>query len=502
MIKRSILRKNTMANYIGQFYNIFISISIFPIYMNYLGAEAFGLIGFFTMLSAWMMLLDIGLSSTIARQSASLGHTIEGMIELKSILRSVESFFILISFVIIFSILSFNDWITSHWLKIVELDKAEVAYCISLMGGMIGFKWMVGLYKGAINGLEEQVWLNIFGIIINSLKFIGGFLLVKYISQTPNNYFEYQLVIGVIELILINQKVYKLLPKNKNFVLPSIKILKKIMPFALGIAFTSAVWIILTNIDKLLLSNVLHLKEYGYFSLIAIIVSGIFSLSSPIGMAIQPRLTSLISQGKELQMLTLYKKATQFVSVIGFAVSGTVAFFSIELLYAWTGDMEAAKWAGPILLWYALGSGLQMVLAFQYYLQFAHGNLKYHIRGVIIFGFFQIISMIIAIYTYGAIGAGITYFMIQLIFLSFWPAYIHSKFAKGIHKDWILRDVLLVILSTILTLIGFKFLNLDLLSFQRVEIFILLIGIGGVVLLINGIVSSDTREIILKKVSK
>jgi hypothetical protein len=73
---------------------MFIGIAILPAYMTYLGAEAFGLIGFFTMLSAWMMLLDVGLSATISRQSASLKHSLEQMIEFKHILRSVEAVFL------------------------------------------------------------------------------------------------------------------------------------------------------------------------------------------------------------------------------------------------------------------------------------------------------------------------------------------------------------------------------------------------------------------------
>ena len=103
--------------------------------------------------------------------------------------------------------------------------------------------------------------------------------------------------------------------------MPSIKYLKIIMPFALAIAYTSGLWIILTNIDKLLLSNFLPLKEYGYFSLIAVVECYL------------AQLTSLISQGKIEEMHLLYKKGTQFISVIGFAVTGIVAFFSTELLY-------------------------------------------------------------------------------------------------------------------------------------------------------------------------
>ena len=478
---------------------MFIGIAILPAYMTYLGAEAFGLIGFFTMLSAWMMLLDIGLSATISRQSASLKHSLEGMLEFKHILRSVESVFLIIALIIAVGVWSADNWIASNWLNIEVLDKNEVAYCISLMGLMIGFKWIVGLYKGAINGFEQQVWNNIYGVSINSLKFIGGFILVKYISQSPSSYFEYQLAIGVIELLVIHNKVYKVVPKSNNFIMPSVIMLKKIMPFALGIAYTSGIWIILTQIDKLLLSNILPLQEYGYFTLVAVVVSGMSALSGPIGTAVQPRMTALISMGNHDEMIRLYKKATQFVSVIGFAVAGTVAVFSTELLYAWTGNMEAALWAGPILFWYALGNGLLMVLAFQYYLQFAHGNLKYHIWGNTVFGFIQIIAMVIAVYTYSALGVAITWFALQAIFLLVWPGFIHGKFAKGIHKDWMLKDILPSMVSTMVILVGFKLLNLDLLSFERVELFALLFGIGGIVLGVNILVAADTRKMIFKR---
>jgi O-antigen/teichoic acid export membrane protein len=401
--------------------------------------------------------------------------------------------------VIVFGVFISDNWIANNWLKIEILDKNEVAYCISLMGIMIAFKWLVGLYRGAINGFEQQVWVNIYGVIINSLKFIGGFVLVKYISQSPSSYFEYQLVIGAIELIVIHQKVYKVVPKTDSFVKSSVKYLKIIMPFALGIAYTSGLWIVLTNIDKLLLSNLLPLREYGYFSLIAVIVAGMSAMAGPIGMAVQPRLTSLLSQGKSEEMITLYKKATQFISVIGFAVAGTVAVFSTELLYAWTGNMEAAHWAGSVLFWYALGNGLLMILAFQFYLQFAHGNLRYHIWGNTIFGFVQIIVMIIAIYTYGALGAGITWFALQAIFLSFWPGYIHSKFAKGIHKNWMLKDVLPMMVSTLVILVAIKNVNIDYFSLGRVELFLILVSIGGIVLMGNSLVASDVRKYILER---
>ena len=64
------LKKNIIANYIGQFYLIVIGIIMLPFYLEYLGAEAYGLVGFFALMQSWMVLLDMGISPTLSREVA------------------------------------------------------------------------------------------------------------------------------------------------------------------------------------------------------------------------------------------------------------------------------------------------------------------------------------------------------------------------------------------------------------------------------------------------
>ena len=182
--------------------------------------------------------------------------------------------------------------------------------------------------------------------MINTLKFVGGLFLVKYVSQNIAVYFTYQFFIFLIELIIINRKVYSLIPKNHKILRPSLLRIKKLAPFALGIAFTSGLWIIVSQIDKLLLSNILTLKEYG-FSLVVVLSGGLMMLSAPIGTAIRPRLTLLIAQKKINQMISLYRKATQFVAVIGFSVVAIICMYSHEIVFMWTGSKDASEWADP-----------------------------------------------------------------------------------------------------------------------------------------------------------
>jgi O-antigen/teichoic acid export membrane protein len=46
------LKRNIIANYTSQLYVTGVGILILPLYIKYMGAEAYGLVGFFTMLQA------------------------------------------------------------------------------------------------------------------------------------------------------------------------------------------------------------------------------------------------------------------------------------------------------------------------------------------------------------------------------------------------------------------------------------------------------------------
>jgi len=64
------IKRNLIANYTSQFYVMAVSVVMAPVYLSYMGQEAYGLIGFFTVMSAWFQMLDIGLTPTLVRETA------------------------------------------------------------------------------------------------------------------------------------------------------------------------------------------------------------------------------------------------------------------------------------------------------------------------------------------------------------------------------------------------------------------------------------------------
>ncbi len=477
---------------------IIIGIVMVPFYLQYLGAEAYGLVGFFALMQSWMVLLDIGLSPTLSREVSKVRaiNSYVKLVDFKYLLHSLEFIFICFALIISLGIFISSNWISVNWLNVKSLDLSTVAYSISLMGFMIGLRFLSSLYRSGIAGAEEQVWLNVANILIVTLKFVGVILILHFISSDVKYFFEYQMIIAVLEFFIFSIKFYKIMDIGRFRFYFSLKAVRPILPFALGIAYTGGIWILLTQLDKLLLSGILPLAEYGYFALVGMVANAVLLVSAPISKAILPRMTSLHAQKKDEEMIKIYKKSTQLVAITIFPVVGVIGVYSYELLYSWTGNIEASLWGKDILFWYIMGNGILAIAAFQYYLQFAHGKLKMHVQYNTISALISIPLVIWSAYTYGAIGVAVVWFIFRLISFVVWVPIVHHKFAPGIHRNWILKDIMPVFLSTVIFLMILNRIDFSFEHSRRV-IFFILLGIGFCLLMVNSFVSSEGRAIMI-----
>jgi O-antigen/teichoic acid export membrane protein len=450
---------NTLSNYLGQGYAMAVAIIITPMYLKYLGAEAFGLVGFFVVLQNLLNLLDMGLSSTLVRQVAHARGQAGGGGNLRSLLRSFEIVFLVVSMGISACIFFSRGWITSNWINIVHLNDEHVAYCIGIMGVTISIRLFSTLYRGGIIGYEDQIWLNKFSVIINSLKYIGSLWILAYISNNIVHFFQYNLVVGIAEVAFLGLRFYSALPTScslSRWFKGDWVEFRKMLPFTLSITFSSTFLILLTQFDKLILSSALTLELFGYFSLITLVSGAVISLSTPVFVAFSPRMTVLVSEGKVKELLDLYVNLTQITTWVSLSSAVLIGVYSQELIYFLTASKEAVNWGGEVLFWYALGSGFFVLGTFQYYLQNALGVLRMHLIGSTISFIVQIPLIYFVTTEYGALGAGQLWFLFSLVWFLVWTAIVHVNFFPGFHLKWMVKDILPMLLSIFLLSILFR----------------------------------------------
>ena len=437
-MRKPSLKLNILASYASQIYLIIISIAILPVYIKYMGAEAYGLVGFFAMLQGLFNLLDFGLTPTISRQTAQYNAGKETALNFRRLFRALSLIFLVIAIIGGGTLFLLDDYIAEHWLKLENLSIDDVLFCLEVMAICVALRWMTGLYRGVISGFERIVWLSIVNSIIATLRFPGVLLYMYYFGFTIKSFFVFQLAIAFLEFVILTIKSYWLLPKTlaEDVIGWSIKPVKPVLTFALTIAVTSAVWVLFTQLDKFVLSGVLPLADYGYFTLAVLVAGGILQLSAPISAPIMPRMARLEAEHKHEEMRQVYLNATQFIAVIVVTAGIVLAGVAYPVLYAWTGDASIATQAAPVLRLYALGNALLALAAFPYYLQYAKGNLKYHFIGNIVSVFLLVPTIIWAATHYGAIGAGWVWFLTQVVYLVFWVSYVHVKIEPNINLIW------------------------------------------------------------------
>lgn len=443
------LKKNILANYASQIYVMVIGIVMVPMYIRYMGAEAYGLVGFFAMLQAWFMLLDMGLTPTMARETSRFRGGATDALSYRRLVRALEGIFLIVALIGGTAMFAASGYIAHDWLQASQLPITEVQTALQLMAIIIAMRWMCGLYRGAISGSERLVWLGGYNSMIATLRFIGVLPVLMFIGVTPTIFFSFQLGVAVMEFAGLLFYTYHLLPDiPQGRQLPwDWMPLKPVLKFSLIIAFTSSVWVLVTQTDKLVLSKILPLAEYGYFTLAVLVASGVMVISGPVSGAIMPRMSKLEAEGDHTGLIRVYRQATQLVSVLAGAASITVAFCAEPLLWAWTGDKSLAHQAAPILILYALGNGILAVAAFPYYLQYAKGDLRLHLIGNAVFVVLLIPAIIWAASQYGGAGAGYVWLVMNLISFVAWLPLVHRKFEPGLNFKWYTQDVLIIILA-------------------------------------------------------
>lgn len=470
-----------------------------------MGAEAYGLVGFFTMLQAWFNLLDMGLTPTVARETARFRGGATDALSYRRLLRALQLIFFTIALLGGGAMFVFAGHIADGWLKVQTLPLAQVKISLQLMAVGVALRWMSGLYRGCTSGSERLVWLGGFNAFVATLRFVGVLPVLLWVGHSPTVFFTYQLLVAVVELAGLAAKAYSLFPgipagqqlgwSPASLFLP----IQPVLKFSLTIAFTSSVWVLVTQTDKLVLSKLLPLADYGYFTLAVLAASGVMLISGPISSALLPRMARLQAEGDEVGLISLYRNATQTVAAIAIPACLMLILFPEQVLWAWTGDVHAAAQAAPVLRLYALGNGFLTLAAFPYYLQFAKGDLKLHLIGNAVFLLLLIPSLVWATWQFGATGAGYAWLGANAVYFFAWVPMVHMRFVKGLHRNWLMHDLggIVVLTSTLAIAIAVVMSW----SSERFLLIASLLGIGAILMLASAFVSSWAKSKWVAKLS-
>ena len=128
------VKANVVANYFSQAYMAVIGFVFVPVFIQYLGIEAFGLIAIFTILQSSLTLLDMGMKPALGREMARFTAGAHDAQSIRNLLRSVEIAAAAMATIISLGTLWSASWVASKWLNVQSLSLSAVRHALVGMG--------------------------------------------------------------------------------------------------------------------------------------------------------------------------------------------------------------------------------------------------------------------------------------------------------------------------------------------------------------------------------
>jgi O-antigen/teichoic acid export membrane protein len=435
------LKKNVIANYLGQGWSGLIGLAFLPLYIKYLGIEAYGLIGIFALLQAWLALLDMGMTPTLNREMARFTAGVHTSQSIRDLLRSLETICFGIAALIGLLIWAASGWLASDWLRVDKLPLEVVAQAIAIMGGVAALRFVEGIYRGAILGLQRQVFFNVVNASLATVRAVGAIAVLAWISPSIEAYFVWQGLVSIASVAILAVAAHGSLPGSTKPARFSRQAILDIRHFAGGMMATAFLALLLTQIDKVLLSKLISLEAFGYYTLAGTVVGAIYLLIAPVTQAFYPRFTELVTRDDAQELVRSYHFSAQLVTVLAAPAAMILIFFGESLMTLWTGNAILAHDVAPLLALLAAGTLLNGIMHIPYMLQLAHGWTSLTIKVNSVAAGILIPAILWVVPDYGAIGAAWVWVTLNAGYILFDIHFMHRRLLSTEKWRWYSQDV-------------------------------------------------------------
>jgi O-antigen/teichoic acid export membrane protein len=487
------LRRNIVANLAGKVWAAGLGLVFPPMYARLLGIESYGLVGVWASLNGILGVLDLGLSTTLNREIARHSTDAEekSLREVRDVARTIEVIFWVVGFAAGGTVILLAPLIARHWVNAQHLSIGLVTGSLRLMGVVFALQWPAGVYNGGLLGLQKQITSNVIQAIFLAIRLAGAAFLLWKVQASIYMFFAWQALAMAAQTCTTGVALAKCLPGPWRQGAFRFSVVARNWRFSTGMFIISILAIILTQTDKVIASKVLALEQFGYYTLAWVVGGALGLLTSPIFMAVFPRLSQLVKQEDFAQLSRVYHAGSQLLSVLVLPAAVLLAVFSREVLFAWSGDLRLVAIASRVVTFVALGTALNGLMTLPYALQLAFGWTR-----------LTVITNVIAVSTivpleywlakrYGMVGAAAGWVILNGGYVLFQLQAMHIRLLRGQQWRWYFMDVGLPLAGIVAVIVPIRLFIPP--PGGRLAVCAYLIGIGMIAVIAAAVAVPDLR---------
>jgi O-antigen/teichoic acid export membrane protein len=480
LFKSASLKHNILANIVGSFLTGLMAIAFVPLYIKHMGLEAYGIVGVYASLIGIFAVLDLGLSVSLNRELARLqasGNTDKE--KMATTIKTLEVIYWAAAAFICIITISLSHFISLYWLKPEQLSQVSIQNAFFIMAIVLGLRWPVALYTGGLNGLQRQVLVNTLNVTIVTIQNVGALAIIIFVAPTISAFFMWQAFAALVQVlafrIALKHSVGYSTPGNFD-----ISVLKTIWRFAAGMSGISILATVLMQLDKVILSKTLTLKDFGYYTFAATVAASVFKFVSPIFTAYYPKLVELIERKDEAALAERYHQGCQILSALLLPTAITLAFFSKQILLAWSGDADLVSRSFFLFTLLLIGNTINGLMSIPGAAQTAYGwtALAFYsnLVAVIVLG----PAIYFAVQFKGAVGAATVWIILNVGYVTISVFIMHRRILRGEMGRYYLRDLAYPLLTTTCVVGAFRYFAPE--TMTRIETVLVVLPIFAVTL--------------------
>lgn len=433
------LSRNLFAGLANSIWTALVGLAVVPLYIKYLGIEAYGLIGFFVTMQALMQLLDMGLAPMINREVAR--YSADGNLAgAGKLLHTLAVVYWSMAVIIALLLVALAPLIANYWLQSKQLSPQVIAHSVMLMGLVVACRWPIGLYQGALLGAERLAVSSSVSIAMVTLGSGGAVVILAFVSPTIEAFFIWQAGVNFIYAATMRWAAWRVIGRVKTARFDMGQF-KSVWRFSAGMSGLAFLGLLLNQLDKVILSKILTLEAFAHYMLATVVVSGLFVIVSPMFNVIYPRFTALVVVGDTEKLISLYRMGTRIFATILFPVTMILVVFADDLVLLWMGKAGVVSSTAPIISLLAMGTALHGIMYFPYALQLAHGMTRLPLIICISLVIIMVPLIISFALMYGVLGGAIAWLILNVLYVMFGTWLTHRHLLKGIAVKWLIQDV-------------------------------------------------------------
>lgn len=414
-----------------------------PIFIHMLGPESYGLVAFNATLLMVVMFLEQAVSPVVLREFGRLGGDPANALQMRDLLRSMELISVSIALTIGIGVMLLAPWLARDILDANSLDTATVTAALQLMGLSLATQWPSLLYSSCFVGLGRQGRLTAIGLIGTSLQVGGTALLLWLVRADILVFFLWQAVAGALTTVALGLTVWRVMPPAKERPRVSVARLRQVFVFAMGTMGIGVTTSLLTQADKLVMSDAVTLAEFSAYAMAFFLVSQVQSLAtSPVAIAMQPHLARLVTAERAV-LAREYHRWTRILWSVCLVVLGMLAAFPTAFLGAWLGP--ASPLVSPVaqlLPVVAVGTMLNTLMTMPFLLQMATGWVRLSLVKNVLALAVVLPGLAFLVPRYGVMAGAGLWLALNLGYVLIEVPLMHRRLLRGELLRWWVGDAL------------------------------------------------------------